>query len=89
MPKNHEPQNQEEKAWVDPATQAKLDNEAWLQEHYRVVVPLLILAVLAMFILPLVFLSFLEALCIQIGGAGLLYILGKKYTTAFGGKRPF
>ena len=74
---------------MDPETQAKLDNEAWLQKHWLVVLPLLIMAVLALFILPLIFLSFLEALVIQIAGAGLLYILGKKFTTAFDKRRIF
>ena len=42
-----------------------------------------------MFILPLVFLSFLEALVIQIAGVGALYMLGRKYTTAFDKRRIF
>lgn len=73
----------------DPERQRKLANEAWLREHYKIVAPLLILALLAVFILPLVFLSFLEALVIQIAGAGFLYLLGRKYTTAFDHRRIF
>jgi len=80
---------EKEPAWVDPEEQAKLANEAWLRRHYKVVAPLLILFILAVFVLPLVFLSFLEALVIQIAGAGVLYLLGRKFTTAFDHKRPF
>ena len=78
-----------EPPWVDPEEQEKLANEAWLQKHYKIVAPLLIVVILALFVLPLVFLSFLEALVIQIAGAGILYLLGRKFTTAFDRKRPF
>ncbi|RJX36466.1 MAG: hypothetical protein C4525_00660 [Desulfarculus sp.] len=73
----------------DPERRQKLANEAWLQARYKIVAPLLILAMLAVFILPLLFLSFLEALVIQIAGAGALYLLGKKFTTAFDRRRIF
>jgi uncharacterized membrane protein len=75
--------------WVDPEERAKQANEAWLREHYKIVAPLLILFILAIFVLPLLFFSFLEALVIQIAGAGLLYLLGRRFTTAFDHKRPF
>ena len=80
---------EQEPAWIDPEQQAKQAREAWLQAHWKIVAPLLILFILAVFVLPLFFLSFLEALCIQVAGAGLLYLLGRKYTTAFDRKRPF
>ncbi|MCB2225426.1 MAG: hypothetical protein KQH53_02020 [Desulfarculaceae bacterium] len=80
---------EKEPAWIDPEERAKQANEAWLQGHWKIVAPLLILFVLAVFVVPLFFFSFLEALCIQIGGAAVLYLLGRKFTTAFDRKRPF
>ena len=50
------------------------------------VAPLLVGFLLGLFIVPLFYLSFLEALCLQMGGAGLLFILGKMFTTAFDGQ---
>lgn len=85
LPPEPEPEEEPE----DPERQRKLANEAWLQAHYKIVAPALVLGLLAVFILPLLFLSFLEALVIQIGGAGFLYLLGKKYTTAFDRRRIF
>lgn len=87
QPDNQPPE--QEPAWIDPEEQAKQANEAWLQRHWKIAAPLLILFVLAIFVLPLFFFSFLEALCIQIAGAGALYLLGRKFTTAFDRKRPF
>lgn len=89
MPDDPRPPQENEPPWVDPEEQAKQANEAWLQRHWKIVAPVLILFLLAVFILPLFFLSFLEALVIQIAGAGLLYLLGRKFTTAFDRKRPF
>ncbi len=89
MAKPTPPRQEAEPEWVDPEKQAKQANEAWLRGHYKIVAPLLILFILAIFVLPLLFFSFLEALVIQIAGAGLLYLLGRKFTTAFDHKRPF
>ena len=91
---SHQPpppvQDQEpEPEWIDPELEEKKANEAWLQKHWKIVTPLIIALLLAVFILPLVFLSFLEALVIQIAGAGVLYMLGRKYTTAFDKRRIF
>jgi hypothetical protein len=83
------PDQDQEPEWIDPELEAKKANEAWLQAHWKIVTPLLIVVVLAVFILPLVFLSFLEALVIQIAGAGVLYMLGRKFTTAFDKRRIF
>lgn len=83
------PEPEPEPEWIDPELEAKKAHEAWLQRHWKVVTPLIILVVLGVFILPLVLLSFLEALVIQIAGAGILYMLGRKYTTAFDKRRIF
>lgn len=83
------PDQEQEPEWIDPELEAKKAREAWLQQHWKIVTPLLIVVVLAVFILPLVFLSFLEALVIQIAGAGILYMLGRKFTTAFDKRRIF
>lgn len=59
-------------------------NEAFLQRHWRVFAPLLAALVLAIFIVPwLIWQSFVTILAVQIGCAGLLFVLGKLYTTAF------
>ncbi len=89
MRDNPPPPEQQEPAWVDPEQEAKQAREAWLQRHWKIVTPLLILFILAVFILPLFFFSFLEALVIQIAGAGVLYLLGRKFTTAFDRRRIF
>lgn len=81
-----EPQNLE---WTDPEERAKRENEAWLRARHRVVAPLLIGLVLAIFIIPWLFMSFLGALAVQIVGCLALYLFGKKFTTAFDKKRPF
>ena len=83
------PPPDQEPEWIDPELEAKKAHEAWLQRHWKIVTPLLIVVMLAVFILPLVFLSFLEALVIQIAGAGVLYMLGRKFTTAFDKRRIF
>lgn len=83
------PDQGQEPEWIDPELEAKKAREAWLQQHWKIVTPLLIVVVLAVFILPLVFMSFLEALVIQIAGAGVLYMLGRKFTTAFDKRRIF
>ncbi|MCF8043191.1 MAG: hypothetical protein K9K65_15065 [Desulfarculaceae bacterium] len=83
------PDNDQEPEWIDPELEVKKAREAWLQRHWKIVTPLLIAVMLAVFILPLVFLSFLEALVIQIAGAGILYMLGRKFTTAFDKRRIF
>ena len=83
------PDQDQEPEWIDPELEAKKAREAWLQQHWKIVTPLLIVVILAVFILPLVFLSFLEALVIQIAGAGVLYMLGRKFTTAFDKRRIF
>ena len=66
----------------------KLRNEEFLKRNWKVVTPLLIGFLLGLFIVPLFYFSFLEALCLQMGGAGLLFILGKMFTTAFDGAPP-
>ena len=66
----------------------KLRNEEFLKRHWKIVAPLLVGFLLGLFIVPLFYLSFLEALCLQMGGAGLLFILGKMFTTAFDGAHP-
>ncbi|MBU1275541.1 MAG: hypothetical protein KJ720_09205 [Proteobacteria bacterium] len=83
------PPPEQEPEWIDPEVEAKKANEAWLQRHWKIVTPLLILALLAIFVLPLLFFSFLEALVVQIAGAGVLYLLGRKFTTAFDKRRIF
>ncbi len=83
------PPPEQEPEWIDPEAEAKQAREAWLRRHWKIVAPLLILALLAIFVLPLLFLSFVEALVVQIAGAGVLYLLGRKYTTAFDQRRIF
>lgn len=83
------PDQEQEPEWIDPELEAKKAREAWLQAHWKIVTPLLIMALLAVFVLPLLFFSFLEALVIQIAGAGVLYMLGRKFTTAFDKRRIF
>ncbi len=63
----------------------KRRNEAYLRRHWRVAAPLLVVFLLGLFLVPLFYLSFVEALCLQLGGAGLLLLLGKMFTTAFDG----
>jgi hypothetical protein len=69
--------------WVDPETRWKRANEAWLQARWKLVVPAVLAAAFVVFILPWVFLSFLPALAVQLGGCVGFYLLGKRYTTAF------
>ncbi|MCB2192680.1 MAG: hypothetical protein KQI62_14005 [Deltaproteobacteria bacterium] len=84
-----EQEQDQEPEWIDPELEEKKAREAWLQKHWKIVTPLLIAVILAVFVLPLVFLSFLEALVIQIAGAGILYMLGRHFTTAFDKRRIF
>lgn len=41
-----------EPEWIDPELEEKKANEAWLQKHWKIVTPLLIALLLAVFILP-------------------------------------
>jgi hypothetical protein len=72
-----------EAEWVDPETRWKRANEAWLQARWRLVLPAVLAAAFVVFILPWVFLPFLPALAVQLGGCVGFYLLGKRYTTAF------
>jgi len=66
-----------------PLLDRRQRGDAFLRRHWKLAAPLLILFMLALFVLPWVWFSFVEALCLQVGGAGLLYILGRLFTTAF------
>ncbi|KIX12250.1 hypothetical protein [Dethiosulfatarculus sandiegensis] len=67
----------------DPERQKKLQFEAFLRRHHKIVAGLLIGFCLATFILPWIFASFGTALIFQVLGAILLYTGGRTLTTAF------
>lgn len=73
--------------WDDPETRWKQANEAWLQAHWKIMLPVILLLAFVVFILPWVFFSFLTALCIQIFGALAFWVVAQRYTTAFDRKR--
>ena len=70
-------------AWLNPETRWKQANEAWLQAHWKMALPVILGIALAVFILPWVFFSFLTALGIQVFGAAAFWAAAKRYTTAF------
>lgn len=75
---------QEDRTHVaDPDTRWKLANEAWLQGHWKIMLPLILVLAFVVFILPWVFFSFLTALGIQLFGAAAFWVVFKRYTTAF------
>lgn len=74
---------QNDEAWQDPDTRWKLANEAWLQAHWKIVLPVILALAFVVFILPWVFFSFLTALGIQLFGAAAFWVTAKRYTTAF------
>jgi hypothetical protein len=73
----------EEQQIADPDLRWKLANEAWLQAHWKIVLPVILAIAFAVFILPWVFFSFLTALGIQLFGAVAFWVAAKRYTTAF------
>ena len=77
----------DDQAWLDPDTRWKLANEAWLQAHWKIVLPVILALAFVVFILPWVFFSFLTALGIQLFGAAAFWVTAKRYTTAFD-KKP-
>ncbi len=76
-----------EPQWDDPETRWKQANEAWLQAHWKIVLPVILVLAFVVFILPWVFFSFLVALGIQIFGALAFWVVAQRYTTAFDKKR--
>ena len=72
---------------ADPDTRWKQANEAWLQAHWKIVLPVILAIAFAVFVLPWVFFSFLTALGIQLFGAAAFWVVFKRYTTAFD-KKP-
>ncbi len=86
-PEPQEEAREPEPVWLDPDTRWKLANEAWLQEHWKLVLPVIIAVGLILFVLPWVFLSFLPALGIQLFSVLGLYLVGRRYTTAFDRRR--
>jgi hypothetical protein len=73
--------------WLDPDTRWKLANEAWLQAHWKIVLPVILAIAFVVFILPWVFFSFLTALGIQLFGVAAFWAVAKRYTTAFSKNR--
>jgi hypothetical protein len=76
-----------EPQWADPDTRWKLANEAWLQAHWKIALPVILAVAFAVFILPWVFFSFPTALGIQLFGAAAFWVVAKRYTTAFSKNR--
>lgn len=74
--------------FVDERLRRKKRNEAFLRRYWKITAPLLVGFLLALFVVPLFYFTFLEALSLQLGGAGLLFLLGKIFTTAFDGQAP-
>jgi len=68
---------------LDPDTIWKQANEAWLQAHWKIMLPLILTIAFAVFVLPWVFFSFLTALLIQLFGALGFWVVFMRYTTAF------
>lgn len=68
---------------ADPETRWKQANEAWLQAHWKIVLPVILVIAFALFVLPWVFFTFLTALGIQLFGAAAFWVVFKRYTTAF------
>jgi hypothetical protein len=75
----HEDQHQV----ADPDVRWKQANEAWLQDHWKIMLPVILVLAFVVFILPWVFFSFLTALGIQLFGAAAFWVVFKRYTTAF------
>lgn len=67
----------------EPSLERKRALEARLQRRPWLSAGLLIALLLAVFILPLIWLDFITALAVQVCGAGFLYIFGRWFTTAF------
>jgi Flp pilus assembly protein TadB len=68
---------------MDPDTVWKQANEAWLQAHWKIMLPVILVIAFVVFILPWVFFSFLTALGIQLFGALGFWVVFMRYTTAF------
>lgn len=84
-PQTNGVENQDE--LLDPDTRWKMSNEAWLQAHWKIVLPVILVIAFVVFILPWVFFPFLTALGIQLFGAAAFWVAAKRYTTAFD-KKP-
>lgn len=72
---------------IDPYERAqhqrRLRNEAFLQRHWKIAAPLIIVAALALFVLPWLFLPMVAALFVQIVACMGVYLLARAHTTAF------
>lgn len=72
---------------IDPYERAKSQrrrrNTAFLRRHWRVAAPLIIIAAVALFVLPWLFLPMIVALCWQAIACMGVYLLARSQTTAF------
>ena len=67
----------------DEDTERKLAVEGFLQRHHKIALPVIIIGGLCLFVLPWVFMDFLTALSIQVFACLILYLLVKRFTTAY------
>lgn len=67
----------------DEDRERKLAVEEFLRKHHKTATPLIIIGGLGLFVLPWIFLDFLTALSIQVFACLILYLLVKRFTTAY------
>lgn len=72
---------------IDPYEQAQRQrrqrNVAFLQRHWKIAAPLIVVVAVALFVLPWLFMPFIAAFGLQIMLCMAVYLLARAHTTAF------